>query len=327
MDWPPRQTYNLVTRRGRNLALLARLAAGAAILIGFMLLLASRGEPARWSKMRAFGDGLIAPIWTTLHQPVVWAGEAVAWTDDYFDAIARNRLLEARIATTNRLVEERNQLRHENRRLRQLLNTPIISQGRIGVFAISGSSAGGMMRSAIISGGSAQGIRIGQPVRTPQGLIGRTIEVGANAARILLLTDAASRVPVRIERTGQPAMAVGQGAPRLEIRYVGPGNGPLRVGDRLVSSGDGGIYPPGVPVAVVTSVHDETATARPSAHVHAAGFVIVETPWLPPSMVTSAAPAPAVTGAPAAAAPTTAARATTATTPAPALPPATMSQP
>ena len=283
------------------MALLARLAAGAAVLIGFMLLLASRGEPARWNKMRSFGDSLIAPLWTTIHQPVLWAGEITAWADDYFGAVERNRLLEKRIAATNRLMEERNLLLHENHQLRRLLNTPIISQARVGVFAISGSSAGGMMRSAVISGGRAQGVRVGQPVRTPQGLIGRTIEVGENAARILLLTDAASRVPVRIARTGQPAMAVGQGAPRLEIRYVGPGNGPLRVGDRLVSSGDGGIYPPGVPVAVVTSVHDEIATARPTAFVHAAGFVIVETPWLPPAMVIPvAAPAlPAAASAPA----------------------------
>ena len=113
------------------------------------------------------------------------------------------------------------------------------------------------------------------------GLIGRTIEAGSNAARVLLLTDPASRIPVIVVRTGQAGLAVGTNRPALELRDRVGLDVPLQTGDRLVTIGDGGIFPPGVPVGTIIAAGVEPPQIRPAATPVGAGFVIIESAFLP----------------------------------------------
>jgi rod shape-determining protein MreC len=87
-------------------------------------------------------------------------------------------------------------------------------------------------------------------------------------------------------------MVAGVNGALLEVRYGSPGDEPLRAGDRLVTSGDGGIFPPGVPVAVVTDAAGAPPRARPIARPDGLGYVIVERPYLPPVATTPQAPRP-----------------------------------
>ena len=93
------------------------------------------------------------------------------------------------------------------------------------------------------------GVAPGQPVRAPDGLIGRVLETGRWASRVLLITDGASNVPVRLVRDGTPALAVGRGDGTIELRTLEVGQNPFRRGDIFVTSGTGGIFPPDIPVA------------------------------------------------------------------------------
>ena len=119
-------------------------------------------------------------------------------------------------------------------------------------------------------------MRIGQPVRAPEGLLGRILETGRWASRVLLITDGASNVPVRLVRDGTPAMAVGRGDGTIELRTLEVGQNPFRRGDLLVTSGAGGIFPPNIPVAVVTGQDGERALARPVADPSRLDFAIVQ---------------------------------------------------
>jgi len=83
-------------------------------------------------------------------------------------------------------------------------------------------------------------------VRNSDGLIGRVLETGRWAARILLVTDGASNVPVRSTRDGTPALAVGRGDGTIELRTLEVGQNPFRRGDVLVTSGSGGLFPPNI---------------------------------------------------------------------------------
>jgi rod shape-determining protein MreC len=259
-----------------------------AVVLGLLLLLMSRADPAKGGALREAAMDATAPIWALARTPFTALGRAGDYIGDYFGAVDRNRHLEAELRRYRVRDQERIALVRQNRQLKQLLGVIEPKRGWHRVLPIAAASSGSYVRSAVVSGGRSAGLRVGQPVRSMQGLVGRVVEVGGSAARVMLLTDASSRVPVRIVRTGRPAMVAGINGADLEVRFVAPADGQLRIGDRLVTSGDGGIFPPDVPVAVVTQVRGDVLLARPLAHPEALGYVLVETPYMP---TTSLAPA------------------------------------
>ncbi|MGZ8351229.1 MAG: rod shape-determining protein MreC, partial [Allosphingosinicella sp.] len=153
----------------------------------------------------------------------------------------------------------------ENERLRALIGLAGAVEDEIAIGRIVGSSYASARRLATLSVGSSNGVRIGQPVRSADGLLGRVLETGRWASRVLLVSDGASSVPVRSLRGNVPALAVGRGDGTIELRTLEVGENPFRPGDILVTSGVGGIFPPNVPVASVIRLEGETAIARPVA--------------------------------------------------------------
>jgi rod shape-determining protein MreC len=120
----------------------------------------------------------------------------------------------------------------------------------------------------LIDRGAANGVFRGQAVLDDRGLIGQTTHVGPWSAEVILITDPEHAVPVRIERTGLRTIAVGSGdATSLALPYL-PGNADIKTGDVLVTSGLGGVFPQGYPVARVTEVHRDAV--QPLAQVRAA---------------------------------------------------------
>jgi len=282
MAWPPRRTSGRSSRRERNIALLGRAATIVAVAVAAVLLVLSRAAPERYSALRSSAADLVAPLWTALLVPLGEIQAAAGSVADYFKAVEKVRLLEGR-ERMYRIERERHaQALHENRELKSLLKVSEPGRERIGVFAISGSSTGAYVRYALISGGARHAIEPGQPVLAAAGLIGRTVEVGKHATRVMLLTDVSSRVPVRVVRTGLPALLIGKNLPLLDVDLSGPSNAEVRVGDRLVTSGDGGLFPPGLPVATIVRVSGDMPEARPAATPDGLDYVIVEQPYMPP---------------------------------------------
>jgi rod shape-determining protein MreC len=127
----------------------------------------------------------------------------------------------------------------------------------------------------LIDRGASNGVFRGQAVLDDKGLIGQTTHVGPWSAEVILITDPEHAVPVRIERTGLRTIAVGAGdASSLALPYL-PSNADIRSGDLLVTSGLGGVFPEGYPVARVTEVHRDAV--QPLAQVRAAPLAHVDT--------------------------------------------------
>jgi rod shape-determining protein MreC len=126
----------------------------------------------------------------------------------------------------------------------------------------------------LLNRGAANGVFKGQAVLDDKGLIGQTTHVGPWSAEVILITDAEHAVPVRVERTGLRTIAVGAGdTTSLALPYL-PGNADIRSGDLLVTSGLGGVFPEGYPVARVTEVHRDAV--QPLAQVRAAPLAHVD---------------------------------------------------
>jgi len=129
---------------------------------------------------------------------------------------------------------------------------------------IVGDSGGSFVQALLLDAGADQGIAVGMPATTPEGLVGRVIEVGRRSARVLLITDFNSRIPVVVESSGDHAILEGDNSllPRLRFLPMNPG---FAVGDRVLTSGRGGVLPPGLMVGRIEEA--DNGKVRVRSHV------------------------------------------------------------
>lgn len=169
------------------------------------------------------------------------------------------------------IYDENTRLREENRRLlgwqaeaarlnvqnqalrRQLHVPPVGLAPAWTTTRIVADSGGVFVRTLLVDAGADQGIEVGMPALTPAGLVGRVVAVGRRSARILLITDFNSRIPVVLERSGDQAILEGDNGTDPSLRFL-PINPSFAVGDRVLTSGRGGMLPPGLLVGQVTDV-------------------------------------------------------------------------
>jgi len=284
---PPRHRDRGFSRRIQYGLFFGYVAAAAGIVAGLALVLIARFDPLAFQGIRGLAIDATAPVSGAGRGVIRGASEVGSDFGGYFGAIAENRRLKGDVQDLRRAIIAAHVADMENRRLKRLLHLIEPSTQPVAVARIVGSDLSGMRRYATLGAGSRDGVRAGMPVRGPDGLVGRVAEAGFHASRVLLITDGGSSVPLRVARTGQPVLGEGHGDGTVELHATALGAQSFRRGDILVTSGVGGVYPPGVPVAVVTSVSGELASGRPLADPANLDFAIV----LPEAV---AAPPPAL---------------------------------
>jgi rod shape-determining protein MreC len=167
----------------------------------------------------------------------------------------------------------------ENRQLKATLQLRERTSDVVATGRLVGSSFQSPRRFAILSAGTRDGVRIGMPVRTARGLIGRIIDAGSFSSRVLLVSDRSNIVPTRLLRTGQPVISQGRGDGTVELKPIEVGRNPFQPGDIAITSGTGGLYPPLIPVARVLRREGDNAIAIPLADPAAASFAVVQQPY------------------------------------------------
>lgn len=225
------------------------------ICLSIALLVLGKADLVLMERVRTISTDAISPVLGTLSQPIN----------------ALNKGIE-RVRELASLVEENERLRRENERLlkwqmvsrsldreneyyRRMLNAlsdplvlPITAR-------IVGDSGGPFVRTLLLGAGSLDGVKVGQAAVGPHGVIGRVVAVGHQSARVLLLTDLNSRIPVVLEKSRHKGILVGDNSSQPKLEFL-PTNSQPTAGDRLVTSGDGGMLPAGWPIGVVSSVVD-----------------------------------------------------------------------
>ncbi len=266
-------------------------------LVGALLLLAvAIIDPRGFSAIKGAALDASAPVSAGGRSVTGFFGGIIGGVGNYFRAGSQNSRLRRDLEQSRRELMQARIAEAENRRLRALLRIGREVQDEITVTRIVGSSYASARRLATLSAGSSEGIRVGQPVRSAEGLLGRVLETGRWASRVLLVSDGASSVPVRSLRNDVAALAVGRGDGTVELRTLEVGQNPFRRGDVLVTSGVGGLYPPDVPVVIVLRIEGDTAIARPLADPARADLAIVQPIYQPASSgsLEDAGPTPAI---------------------------------
>ncbi len=166
---------------------------------------------------------------------------------------AENRRLRGELQGLQQRLEGLQEMAQENRRLQALLEMPGPPAGRPVVARVIGKDATNWFRTLLVGRGSADGLERNIPVVAPQGLVGRVVDVAPIVARVQLVTDSVSSVGALIQRTRVTGIAAGDGGAALRLRYL-PLMADVAVGDRVVTSGMGGVFPKGIPLGIVVAV-------------------------------------------------------------------------
>ncbi len=235
----------------------------AGTLFAALLLIISILDPAGFAALRKVGTEISAPPARFIDSIRRSVRDIGGNTSAYLDAGSKNAALEKQVAANQTKLIEAKAIKLENDRLRKLLNLTAEEQGSVGVGRLISSSSSSSRRLATLSIGANYGLKKGQPVRGPEGLIGRIIETGPTTARILMITDANNPIPVMRVADGVPASGEGTSDGLVIIKPVNLGVNPFKKGDIIVTSGNGGLFRPNIPYAVVIKVTADGAIGRP----------------------------------------------------------------
>jgi len=232
------------------------------LIAAFGLMLVGKAETVIVENSRVAVSDMMAPILDVLSRPVTFIKDLAEEITELVNMRQQNADLRRENEKLQRWRQQNEILEAENANLRSLLNfvpEAAVSQITARVIADEG---GAFLRTVMVNTGMRSGLRKGLVAVAGLGLVGRVAEAGDRSARILLLTDLNSRVPVLIESSRHRAVMAGDNSDWPRLVYLAP-NAIIAPGDRVVTSGHGGVFPPGIPVGIVSVAKDGSLRVKP----------------------------------------------------------------
>lgn len=255
--------------------------AGVGALLGALLLGISLFRPSSFNGLRGAASDAVAPAGHAGAEARVDGQGLFDSISGYLRAGSQNAALKDEVELARIRLKEAEAVHQENARLKALLGFKENDVKPVAVARLVGSSTTSSRRFAYLGAGRSDGVAVGMSVRSPRGVVGRVLEVGADSSRVLLLTDVESVLPVRRSKDEVVAFAEGRGDGRLRIRLINLGINPLKKGDLFVTSGAGGYYRPGIAVAILSEVTPDGGIARVISDPAATDYVSVDPIWQP----------------------------------------------
>ena len=227
------------------------------LIAGLMLIGVDLARPHVAASVKtAVIDG-VAPIFSALANPSQTVGN---WLDAGYGMVAiyqENQRLQAENDRLRAWYIVAQRLSAENRQLQELVNhqgswsEPVLSS------RVIADTGGAFARSVLLDHGLDHGVVRGMAAMTAQGVVGRVQTAGQHSARLLLLTDINSRVPAMLEKNGERLVVAGNNQARPELQYLRD-DVPVTVGDVIVTSGIGGIFPRGLPLGSIAAIETDS---------------------------------------------------------------------
>jgi len=204
--------------------------------------------------IRGYLQSFVSPLQYIANTPkkmMMWASENINTRQQLMTENQKYRQNEVMF---HEQILQLNIIKQENDRLRSLLASPLRSELKKMLAEVLSVDSDPYTQQVVVNRGATDGIYEGQPVLDALGVVGQVLHVGQNSSRVLLITDVSHALPVRVQRNGLRLLASGSGRiDQLEHNFV-PHSADIKTGDLLVSSGLGGKYPEGYPVAKVSFV-------------------------------------------------------------------------
>jgi rod shape-determining protein MreC len=244
------------------------------VLLSGAIIVLGKADQVLFDSLRTAVGDTVAPVLDAVARPLNAMGEVVDRAKVAVATYQENVRLEAENARLLQWQQTALNLAADNQQLRGLLKAVPESALSYVTARVVANSGGAFVRMILINAGTADHVSRGQAVITGEGLVGRLTEVGDRAARVLLITDLNSRIPVTVESTHVAAVLAGDNSERPRLLYLPAADG-VKIGDRIVTSGEGGVFPPGLPVGVVSAIDGGGPRVEPYVELSQLGYVLV----------------------------------------------------
>lgn len=217
---------------------------------------------------------MMSPVLSAVSKPFASAVDSVSGMTSMRSLRAENIRLTEENRKLKEWYETALKLQAENQSFRDLLNVKADPDMKFVTARVISDPGGAFVKSFLIPVGSNDNVVKGSAVMSGQGLIGRVTELGSRSARVLLITDLNSRIPVVVQNTRTRAILTGRNGDLLKLDRL-PIDSGLSVGARIVTSGDGGQLPPNIPVGTIESIGPDGVLVRPLSDIDTASYVQV----------------------------------------------------
>ncbi|MGQ8775945.1 rod shape-determining protein MreC [Serratia sp. NA_112.1] len=251
-----------------------------AVIVAICLIVAD-SRLGTFVKIRNYMDTAVSPFYFLANGPrkVLDSVSETLATRQQLEL--ENRALRQELLLKNSDILLLGQFKQENARLRELLGSPLRQDEHKMVTQVISTGSDPYSDQVVIDKGSDNGVYEGQPVISDKGVVGQVVAVAKVTSRVLLICDASHALPIQVLRNDIRVIAAGSGcADDLQLEHL-PNNTDIRVGDVLVTSGLGGRFPEGYPVAVVSSVKVDNQRAytviqaRPTAGLQRLRYLLL----------------------------------------------------
>ncbi len=240
---------------GRGPSLQLRLFLAVLVSAGLML---ADNRSDTFSNVRYLLNSAVAPIQYAANLPRSLLDGAFERFNSHQTLVEGNRKLKRELLRLKSELILLDQYKEENQRLRKLLDSSFVRDEKKVVTEVMAADSSPYGHQVVIDKGHVDGVYVGQPVINEKGIVGQVTFIAAHNARVLLLTDAKNAIPVQVIRNDIRVIASGNGEiDEIQLEHI-PTSTDIQVGDLLVTSGLGGIYPEGYPVANVSNVDRDT---------------------------------------------------------------------
>ena len=228
-----------------------------AVMLSASLMLADSRLGA-FANVRYLLNSLVAPIQYAADLPRTMFNDFYSLFSTRDQLLSSNQNLKREVMTLKSDLTLLDQYREENQRLRKLLGSEFVRDEKKVVTEVMAVDTSPYRHQVVIDKGRTDGVYEGQPVINEKGIVGQVTFVAAHNSRVLLLIDPNNAIPVQNIRNDIRVIASGNGqSDEIQLEHI-PTSTDIDVGDMLVTSGLGGVYPEGYPVAYITDVDKDT---------------------------------------------------------------------
>ncbi len=232
------------------------------VVAAFALMLLGKADTVLVERARTAVTDAVAPLLELVARPVGTLGEMIDSIEEMMDLRAENETLKRENDRLRNWQTVARRLEAENAALREMTKMIPDAGLRFVTARVIGDPGGAFARSVLVNAGARDGVEKGQAAITSVGLAGRVAQVGVRSSRILLLTDINSRIPVLVGAGRDRAILAGDNTNQPKLLYLAPST-EVNPGDHVVTSGHGGVFPPGLPVGVVTQASETAKRVQP----------------------------------------------------------------
>ena len=214
----------------------------------------------------------VSPLTIPLNYPIKVVGDLVRYFEIYSSLLEENKELKRDLQNMTGWKEKALQLEQKNAQLRALNNVKL-SEDLIWVTGeMMADSGSPFYQSGVINIGSKDGIKNGSAAVDGLGLVGRISGVGQKVARVLFLTDISSAIPIKIKRSNQKGLMIGDNSPWPLLEFVEE-KGLINIGDRVFTSGDGNVFPSDILVGTILIDNKKKLRVKPVANFESLEFL------------------------------------------------------